>query len=223
MASIINLTNHKTTQIELHQFTESDVTEILQNTLGVTPLCSYKRWCNGVDLNPKNSYIEMRVAFDTKDIVASPSGGSWADKMLEDCAANVNYNSDIIESLKPFMYPNDFYALSQDALQKLYKQGLFGDRLNELNKFRVMTFVKDFNKHIICLRPERLIMHYFTDPTTGKIQDDIKFLGVSGGISSMPNVPAEPITWYYMKINKSSTPFSGSVNDVMDRLFAASN
>lgn len=147
-------------------FTSSQVTQHLRDQiLGVKGGVSadYTRW-TGISEN--ESYVRMRVMLDPRVICRSTKPETDGERIIQEVFGDPSIREDADEALKPFTYPmintNDI-----QNLQRLYKQGLAGQRLQEVMAFRKLVPLSN-NMYGIYLRPETIIGHILSDPVSGK-------------------------------------------------------
>ena len=159
--------NVKADQWRPYTITSSYVTKHLRDSiLGLTSGVSadYTRW---VGISENESYVRMRVMLDPKAICRSTRPETDGERIIQEVFGDPDIREDVIEALKPFTYPiintNDI-----PNLQRLYKQGLAGPRLQEVMAFRKLVPLGN-EMYGIYLRPETIIGHIFTDPVTGKM------------------------------------------------------
>jgi hypothetical protein len=168
---------------DLYTITSADVMNYLQNTiLGFNVAYDFTRWTG---VTPEHSYVRMRCVLTPKDIVASSTSNDYVDRILNENAAGITYDKDVIDSLTPFMYPKSISNIynHKDDLERLAKYGVYGERLTELIRFSRINFSEQTGLFCICLRPERIIADMLADPSTNTIDGKMEIVGVHGTTS----------------------------------------
>jgi hypothetical protein len=150
-----------------------------EDILGFRIGCDWERWTG---TNIFMGYLRMRVVMSPKDIECSnySAPNDYAHRTLESISnAGRIPDENIINSLKPFMYPQDMRKYlnnaAQDEIAHMNNIGINGRKLDELIEYSKLSFVKDENTgkeyYRVYLRPERILMHGLkrTDGPNGKI------------------------------------------------------
>lgn len=169
----------------------TDVAAYLQTqVLGCSIGYDFTRWTG---VSPDHSYVRMRAVFAPKDIIATSKTRDYVDKVLEENAAGIQFKSDMIKALEPFMYPSGIINIRnhQEEAARLHQYGLFGDRLDEVITYSKFTYTKEHNYFLIYLRPERIIADMLADPATNKIDGEFSIIGVNGTTSDTIRWDAE--------------------------------
>jgi hypothetical protein len=194
--------------IEIYKYGTADITTYLQNQLGFPVGVDYRRW-TGVTAN--HSYIRMRVVMLPKDLIVPPSQETIVDKILNENSAGMKFKDNVIDTLKPFMYPKNMDALRNhpEVLQHLYEYGVYGDRLNEIIRYSKLDYSKEAGYFRIYLRPERIIADMLSDPDTNKLDGDMAITRVFG---------ETPETFQWEVQVTSNTGLSGDIS--IDRIFS---
>jgi hypothetical protein len=156
-----------------------DITTYLRNQLGFDVAVDYRRW-TGITAN--HSYVRMRVVILPKDICVTSKSKDFVDRTLSEYSAGMTFKDDVIDTLKPFMYPKNINDLRNypEVMQHLYEYGVYGDRLNEIIEFSKLNYSKDANLFRVYLRPERIIAQMLEDPSTNEISGNMVITRVLG-------------------------------------------
>lgn len=156
-----------------------DITTYLRNQLGFDVAVDYRRW-TGITAN--HSYVRMRVVILPKDICVQNKSKDFVDRTLSEYSAGMTFKDDVIDTLKPFMYPKNINDLRNypEVMQHLYEYGVYGDRLNEIIEFSKLNYSKDANLFRVYLRPERIIAQMLEDPSTNEIRGNMVITRVLG-------------------------------------------
>lgn len=156
-----------------------DITTYLRNQLGFDVAVDYRRW-TGITAN--HSYVRMRVVILPKDICVQNKSKDFVDRTLSEYSAGMTFKDDVIDTLKPFMYPKNINDLRNypEVMQHLYEYGVYGDRLNEIIEFSKLNYSKDANLFRVYLRPERIIAQMLEDPSTNEISGNMVITRVLG-------------------------------------------
>jgi hypothetical protein len=80
------------------------------------------------------------------------------------------------------MYPKIDESLAQDqeAIQRMYKIGLFGERLMEVARYSELDYCEQKGVWRLYLAPEKIIVDMLSDPKTGKPNGDLSIITVLG-------------------------------------------
>ena len=156
-----------------------NITTYLRNQLGFDVAVDYRRW-TGITAN--HSYVRMRVVILPKDICVTSKSKDFVDRTLSEYSAGMTFKDDVIDTLKPFMYPKNINDLRNypEVMQHLYEYGVYGDRLNEIIEFSKLNYSKDANLFRVYLRPERIIAQMLEDPSTNEINGNMVITRVLG-------------------------------------------
>ena len=162
-----------------YKFGTGDITTYLRNQLGFDVAVDYRRW-TGITAN--HSYVRMRVVILPKDICVTSKSKDFVDRTLSEYSAGMTFKDDVIDTLKPFMYPKNINDLRNypEVMQHLYEYGVYGDRLNEIIEFSKLNYSKDANLFRVYLRPERIIAQMLEDPSTNEINGNMVITRVLG-------------------------------------------
>lgn len=205
----MNKANIKPIPMERYSISSSDVIKYLQDQLGFTIAYDFTRW-TGITENL--SYVRMRVVLNPDNIIAKNTSSDYVDRILADNAAGIRFKDTVIDTIKPYMYPNNVGDIANrpEDLNRLFQMGLYNERLAEILKYANLTYSKESNVFLIYLRPERIISDMLSDPSTNKIDGDLSIIGVHGTTS-------ETIRWD-VAITKNNNSF-GNSEISMDALF----
>jgi hypothetical protein len=209
-SNVINKANIQPIPTDRYSISSSDVIKYLQDQLGVPVAYDFTRW-TGVTVD--QSYVRMRVVFNPDDIMAKNTAGDYVDRVLADNAAGIKFQDRIINTLKPFMYPEEMHNIGNnpELLQKLCKIGLYNERLSEILQFSKLNYCKEANVFRVYLRAERIIADMLADPATNAIDGEMSILTVHGTTS-------ETIRWE-VAVSKNKSAFAGSSNISFDAIF----
>ena len=188
--------NLKTLPVEHHIVSSSDVVEYLQNELGFAFDCDFKLLDNRAEWEKPTTvnkcYVIMRVVFRPEDICVPDSTGDYVDYVLKETGSGRRFKDNVIEQLKPFMFPENMPQARQDPvkLQQFAEMGLYGEDLERLMR-RPRLFYDQVNDRFgLYLRPERIIADMCADPATDKIDGVMAFGYVSNSANN-----AAAISW----------------------------
>lgn len=178
----INKANIKPIPTERYNISTGDIVKYLQDQLGFGVACDFTRW-TGVTID--HSYVRMRVVFNPNDIIAKPSSKDYVDRVLEQNAAGIMFKDNVIDTLKPYEYPEGTEQIRNipDKIKRLYELGVYNERFDEIIKFSNLSYSREANFFCIYLRPERIIADMLSNPATGKIDGEMSILGVLGTTS----------------------------------------
>lgn len=190
--------------------TSSQVIKYLQDQLGFNVGYDFTRW---VGVSVDQSYVRMRVIFNPKDIVASISTSNYVDNLLAQNGAGVQFKDTVINALRPYMYPENIaYAqTTQEELDRRYIIGIVGDRWDEIVRFSKLTLNRKANLYRLYLRPERIIADMLSNPSTDKIDGNMKIIAVYGTTS-------DTIRWEVV-VEKKGNSFTSPTALSMDQIF----
>lgn len=158
----------------------NDVINYLENeVLGFKIGYDFTRWTG---VTPDHSYVRMRTVFAPKDIVAPTDNNDYVDRVLNANAASLQFKSNVIELLEPFMYPKSIANLRNhpEDMQRMYQYGLYGDRLDEVINNAQLNYSKEHGYFRLYLRPERIIADMLADPATNQINGTMAITAVHG-------------------------------------------
>lgn len=196
--SITNNAGIKRQPVDRYIISSAQVLQYLQNKLGFQVGADFIRW-TGVTAN--HSYVLMRVVIDPKDIVAAqPASQLWAEKQLQENAAGIMYQEDVIETLRPFMFPEilDPNRLSREELEKMYKYGVYGQNLADIITKSKLTYSPEVKLFRVFLRPDMIIQSMLAEPTSNRIVmegDDGQVYPAKLAITGVFGVESDTIRW----------------------------
>ena len=106
----------------------------------------------------------------------------FVDRTLNEYSAGMTFKDEVLETLKPFMYPANIGDLRNypEVLQHLYEYGVYGDRLSEIIEFSKLNYSKEAGFFRVYLRPERIITEMLADPNTNEIAGNMAITRVLG-------------------------------------------
>lgn len=209
--NVINKAGIQPIPTDTYSITGGDVVKYLQNQLGFAPAgYDFTRW-TGPDA--KYGYVRMRVVFYATDLIAKKTNKDYIDRMLEANASGIAFKSTVINTLKPFMFPDsikDVFAHPED-LEKMARRGIYGERLEEIIQNQSLNLCAETDLFRVYLRPERIIEDMLRDPTTNEIDGNFTILAIHG-------TTTETIRWEVL-INKGRNAFIGDSNISLNALF----
>ena len=209
----ITITNKSGVQpvpCDRYVITSSQVIKYLQDQLGFSVGYDFTRW---VGVSADQSYVRMRVVFNPKDLIADTNSTDYVDKVLEASGAGLQFKDTVINTLKPYMFPDNtgFVQKSQDDIDRMYLIGIFGERYEEILRFAKMSYSQQANLFRLYLRPERIIYDMLSDPTTDKVDGTMSILAVAGTSS-------DTIRWE-VAVERNNGTFSSKTDLSMDQIF----
>jgi len=210
MENVVNKAGIQPIPTDHYTITGSEVVKYLQDQLGFGVAFDFTRWTGAV---PDLSYVRMRVVFNPKDIVVDSTAKDYVDRKLEEYAAGTKFDSDVIETLKPFMYPEKINECrnNPEDMQRLYMLGILEDRFDEIVRNSKLNYCREANVFRLYLRPERIIEDMLRNPTTNKIDGTMSILGVRGTSS-------ETIRWD-VAVTRKPNAFIGNSELSVDAIF----
>lgn len=194
-----------------------DIMKYLEDTiLGFRVDADFTRW-TGID--PAHSYVRMRVIIQAKDIIVTKPDDEtdYATRMLHQNQVNYTLDENIVKSLTPFMYPENFnYSqISPEAIRHLNELGVIGSKIDEIKKYSRLSLAVDraTGKQYfrVYLRPERIIHDMLTNPETGKLDGEVYIRRVTG------ESPSE-FKWLVEQVVNTGNIISSDLN--IDQIFA---
>lgn len=158
---------------------------LMESILGVTKGvgCDFRRFTG---ISPDHSYVSMRVILEPSILVKKENPKYAGEKILAEYSSDSYIRSDVIESLKPFMYP-DINMNDTANLQRLFAIGLGGEHIAEIQRYGKLTYIQDANVYGVLLRPERIIDDMLSDPTSTEKR--------SWGVQKVEGTTSDTITW----------------------------
>jgi len=201
----------KRVPIDLYRITPDDVVNYLQNQLGFSVVADFTKWQG---ISPNHAYVRMRVLLSPNNIAVKSNTSSYIDKVLQENSLGIELSKDVLEILKPFMYPENFSTIysKQDDLNRLCQQGLFGDRLADVIKNSKLAYSKNHDLFTVYLMPEKIIADMLVDPSTNKIGGNMSITNVV----SPENNNTEVLRWdvYVSKENDFGSTNPGIIDAV---------
>lgn len=213
MSTVLNKANIQPIPTDRYSISTSDVIKYLQDQLGIPVAYDFTRW-TGITVD--HSYVRMRVVFNPDDIIAKTATGDYVDRVLAANAAGINFKDNVIETLTPFMYPDNMHEICKhpETLNKLYQIGLFNERLDEVVKFSKLNYCREANVFRLYLRAERIIADMLKNPTTNKIDGNMTIIAVRGTTS-------DTIRWE-VAVSKNTNSVMGSSELSLENIFKRS-
>ena len=177
--------------VDHYTITSGQVTKYLQDQLGFQVAAEYTRWTG---VHPIFSYVRLRVVIRAQDIEASSAqANNWAERVLAENSAAIQFQDNVVAALKPFMYPDGaagFNLDDQNVIQKLYQYGIYGEKLQELITLSKLRKVPEKGVYLLYLRADEIIKKMLKEPTSGKfmledengkpIEGNFAIIGVTG-------------------------------------------
>lgn len=213
MSTVLNKANIQPIPTDRYSISTSDVIKYLQDQLGIPVAYDFTRW-TGITVD--HSYVRMRVVFNPDDIIAKTATGDYVDRVLAANAAGINFKDNVIETLTPFMYPDNMHEICKhpETLNKLYQIGLFNERLDEVVKFSKLNYCREANVFRLYLRAERIIADMLKNPKTNKIDGNMTIIAVRGTTS-------DTIRWE-VAVSKNTNSVMGSSELSLENIFKRS-
>lgn len=127
-------------------------------------------------------FVEMNISIDNADFTKAPTAGDYVESFLAANSSGIQAKKDIIDNLRPFMFPEDWSRILSDPvkMRELASVGIMGDALQRIRQFSMFKKSETYNAWVITLNTENLIRDYFSDPKTGKVAGDLKVTSVTG-------------------------------------------
>ena len=160
---------------KFYEISVGDIQKYLEDSvLGFKIACDWERWTG---ITAFNGYLRMRVVINPKDIEVEETRMDFASKTLREFSAERNLDKNVVDSLKPFMYPDNMQLLYMEQNRAMLKHmnelGIVGSKLDELVRYSKISLTIDPNSgrpyYRLYLRPERIIFHGLTNAETDKI------------------------------------------------------
>lgn len=211
----------KPVQVNFYNYSEADVTEHLQNRILGFPgiLVDYERW-DGVY---GNAYVRMRVCLPFREVATQvATGNDFVSRTLREDGAAVGFKEEVLDVLKPYMYPKTLSNLFQDPemMRILTEKGIDAVRLEELIRFSKPQLSRDATGDYFCiyLQPEQVLRDMTVSTDTGKLEGVVNVISVRGGRDQRTGA-SEPIRWGVQQDLRSSAINTGSATVTVDELF----
>lgn len=210
MITVLNKAGIQPIPADRYNISTGEVVKYLQDQLGFNIAYDFTRW-TGVTVD--QSYVRMRVVFNPSDIIATATSKDYVDRILEENAAGIKFKSNVIDTLKPFMYPKTVQDVKNhpEDIQRMYSIGIFNERLDEIIRNSQLNYCREANLFRVYLRPERIITDMLSDPSTGEVDGELSILAVNGTTS-------DTIRWL-VEVNHHRTTFSGDTKISIDAIF----
>ena len=171
---------------KFYEISVTDIQKYLQDeVLGFKVATSWKRWTG---ITAYNGYLRMRVVISPKDIEVMGGRTDYVGKFLQEYSAERNLNKNVMDALKPFMYPPNmrqiYMSQNYDKLKHLNELGVVGEKLDELVKWSQINYVRDQSTgkdyYRIYLAPEKIVFDGLTNAETGKIDGTLYIRRIYG-------------------------------------------
>ena len=212
--------NLKQIPVEHYVVSSSEEAEHLQNQLGFPIDCDFRLLDNrGPFEKPmatEKCYVVMRVVIRPDDIRVKGKSEGYVDQVLKETAAGMMYKDDILEILKPFMFPADIVRVHQmpEKEAQLAAMGLCGEPLEKIIRRPSLFYDQVTDRFGIYLCPEKIIGDMCKDPDTDAINGYISFGYVSGD-----NMNAAAIQWGVNVYHSSIIGVKGMNGVTIDAVF----
>lgn len=171
---------------KFYEISVTDIQKYLQDeVLGFKVATSWARWTG---ITAYNGYLRMRVVISPKDIEVMGGRTDYVGKFLQEYSAERNLNKNVMDALKPFMYPPNmrqiYMSQNYDKLKHLNELGVVGEKLDELVKWSQINYVRDQSTgkdyYRIYLAPEKIVFDGLTNAETGKIDGTLYIRRIYG-------------------------------------------
>lgn len=171
---------------KFYEISVGDIQKYLEDEiLGFKIATAWKRWTG---ISAYSSYLRMRVVISPKDIEVAEHRNDYVGRVLREYSAERNLNKNVMDSLKPFMYPANmkqiYMAQNYDKLKHLNDLGVVGDKLDELVNWSQINYVRDNNTgkdyYRLYLAPEKIVFDGLTNAETGKIDGTLYIRRIYG-------------------------------------------
>ena len=171
---------------KFYEISVTDIQKYLQDEiLGFKVATSWKRWTG---VTAFASYLRMRVVISPKDIEVGNTRNDYVDRFLAEYSAERNLNKNVMDALKPFMYPENmrqiYMSQNYEKKKHLNDLGVIGQNLDELVKWSQINYVRDQSTdrgyYRIYLAPEKIIFDGLTNAETGKIDGTLYIRRIYG-------------------------------------------
>lgn len=134
----------------------------MESILGVTKgvKCDFTIWTG---VSAEDHYVRMRVLMDPSVVLKNEKPEYYGDKILAEHSSLAQVRKDVVEALEPYMFP-EFNGADVANMQRLLVMGLTGQRIEEIKRYRTLTYISEAGLFGIYLRPEKIIADMLTDP-----------------------------------------------------------
>lgn len=148
---------------DIDTVTTQEIVGYLESKLGFHIGCDFTRWTG---ISSDHCYIRMRVVFKAEDIIESDTPSSpLLESLLKKLAVDgrekpIIFKQEIIDKLKPYMYSEerfDYIRSHPYEMERLAIMGIYGERLNEIEKYATLKHVKEAGVFLVYLRPEKIL------------------------------------------------------------------
>lgn len=127
-------------------------------------------------------FVIMNISIENDDLTSAPQPGNYVDNFLSKNSAGILFKQDVIKAIEPFMFPEDYTKIVTDPIKMkaLADIGICGAAFEQIRRFCRFRKSEAYNAWVISLNTENLIRDFFADPTTGKVEGDLKITAVTG-------------------------------------------
>lgn len=127
-------------------------------------------------------FVVMDIALDDADLTSAPQTGNYVDTFLSKNSSGVLFKQDILTAIEPFMFPEDYSKIISDPvrMKQLADIGILGATFNHIRQHCRFRKSETHNMWAIALNTENLIRDFFSNPTTGKVDGELKIVSVTG-------------------------------------------
>lgn len=161
----LNWRGHFTTTISA-----SDVVNHLQNEVLHLPINPSLRTIHGPSTG---AYVVTVLTIRAEDLAVSATPTNFTEKILDAYGSNIKYKKDIIDKIKPFMFPEPDQianAMRNPSIeQALTNLGFWGANLVDINRFSRFRYSPQTGYYVIYLDTEKILKDMCEDPLEQKI------------------------------------------------------
>ena len=159
---------------KFYEVSVSDIQRYLEeDILGFKIACDWERWTG---VTAFMGYLRMRVVINPKDIEVADSSNDYVSHVLQKCAIGRTLNKNVVNALKPFMYPQNMNMLymeqNRDKLRHLNELGVVGPKLDELIRYSQLSLTGNPDTgrqyYRVYLKPEAILFDGLKNADTDK-------------------------------------------------------
>jgi hypothetical protein len=159
----------------------ADVVNHLTNEVLHLPIKTSLRTIHG----PGNSaYVITVLSIAAEDLAVTASPTNFAEKVLDAYGANTKFKKDIVDKIKPFMFPTpeamDNIMRNRAEYERLTKLGFWGANLTDIKQFSKFRHSPQTGWYVIYLDTEKIIRQMCEDPLDGELNGDFTINAVYG-------------------------------------------
>lgn len=201
--------NSKMTQVDRDTITSDQLAQYLEAEVLGCPIKTDFITTHGPG---GGCYVVLDLTIHDQYLTQQARTGNYVENFLAKHAAASKFNGGIIDALKPFMFPEDWTRVlsSEEAMKKLTDIGILGGTLSHIRMHSVFRKSETYNEWAIALDTEKLLRHYYSNPTTGEMEGQFRIVEVAGE-------RAPGITWTVEIIRDGSIMSSAGVT--VDAIF----